>query len=93
MKIIKKIIVFLVVFLISSSVGCGDTSPDDGDISENTSSNTSSTKTESQAPACEHDFEVTVIAEPLPLKDGEQKKVCKICNKTATELIPATKTL
>ena len=93
MKIIKKIIVFLVVFLISSSVGCGGTALDDGDISQNTSSNPSSAETESQAPVCEHDFEITVLAEPLPLKDGEQKKVCRLCGETATELIPATKTL
>lgn len=96
MKIVKKFVVFLIVFLISSSVGCGDTASDGGVSSENTvlnSSNTSSIKTDTQPTGCEHEFEITVLSAPLPLKDGEQKKVCRLCNETVTEPIPATKTL
>ncbi len=94
MKVLKKIIVFLIVFLISSSVGCGNSAPETGSfVIESVSSNASSIKTESQELSCVHEFEVTVLSEPLPLKDGEQKKVCTKCSETVTEPIPATKTL
>ncbi len=92
MKIVKFLSVLLSAVCVFTAAACSKKATDNNGSNASITSSivTVSEETVSQ---CQHNYQTTVVSDPLPLKDGEQKNVCSLCGDTVTQSIPATKTL
>ena len=74
----KLFLVLFLIVLVALLVACGDAQNGGENI-------------EPEAPACVHEYVEVERIEPMPLKDGEAKFVCTLCEDTKVDVIPMTK--
>ena len=76
----KLFLVLLLILLAASLVARGDAQNGGDNI-------------EPEAPACVHEYVEVERIEPMPLKDGEAKLACTLCDETKVDSIPMTRKL